>query len=92
MDAIEQATKPAANLDMLTPRERQVLRQIAAGRTTRQIAVQLGLSPRTVDVYRSHLKMKLRLPSLVGLVRFAVEHDAADRESSNGRPMEQVTR
>lgn len=62
----------------LTPRERQVLRLIATGRTTKQIASQLGRSIRTIDVHRAHIIMKMRTRSLAELVRLAVVYGSDD--------------
>ncbi|HTS88002.1 MAG TPA: response regulator transcription factor [Gemmatimonadales bacterium] len=62
-----------ARLARLTPREREVLRGIAAGETSRAIALRLGLSPRTVESYRESLARKLDIRTVAGLTRFAVE-------------------
>ena len=60
------------DLDRLTPREREVLQQVAEGQTNRQIAVRLGLSPKTVDSHRTNLMRKLGLHDAQGLTRFAL--------------------
>lgn len=59
-------------LNRLTEREREVLALVAAGRTSKEIGEQLGISPRTVEVYRSRLMDKLQVGSLPELVRLAV--------------------
>lgn len=56
----------------LTVRETQVLKQVVAGRTTKQIAAQLGISPASVDTYRSRIMLKLNVDNLPALVRFAI--------------------
>jgi len=61
-------------LERLTDRERQVLAGIAAGSTSKLIAQQLGLSPRTVEAYRENLMRKLAIRTVAGLTRFAVEN------------------
>lgn len=66
------------SLNMLTPREQEVLRIIARGRTTKQIAQELGLSTATVGNHRKHICQKLGLHSTAELVAFAVTH-ASDR-------------
>jgi len=66
------------SLSMLTPREQEVLRIIARGRTTKQIAQELGLSTATVGNHRKHICQKLGLHSTAELVAFAVTH-ASDR-------------
>ncbi len=62
-----------ATLDMLTARERDVLVRIAAGRTNKEIAAELGISPRTVETHRLSLTRKLDIRSVAGLTRFALE-------------------
>lgn len=56
----------------LSPREREVIRHIAAGKTGKEIARIIGLSPRTVDTYRERLMEKLQLHSVADVVRYAV--------------------
>ena len=59
-------------LKQLTTRQRQVLRLIAEGRSTREIAHRLTLSVKTIETHRGHLMQRLRLKSVAGLVRYAV--------------------
>jgi DNA-binding NarL/FixJ family response regulator len=56
----------------LTPREAEVLRLVAQGKTNREIAALLGISPKTVSVHRSNLMAKLGLHSSTDLVRYAI--------------------
>jgi len=56
----------------LTDREFEVLQLIGAGQSTRDIAAQLHLSTKTVDVHRGHIKEKLELKDTTALVRYAV--------------------
>lgn len=58
----------------LTPREIEVLRLIAEGKTNREIALALGISPKTVSVHRSNITSKLDLHSSVELARYAIRH------------------
>jgi FixJ family two-component response regulator len=60
-----------ARFDTLTPREREVMRLVAAGRLNKQIAAEIGLSEATVKVHRGQLMRKLRVQSLAELVRMA---------------------
>jgi RNA polymerase sigma factor (sigma-70 family) len=60
-------------LEALTARERDVLRRIADGRTNKEIASELGISPRTVESHRESLMRKLRIRTIAGLTRFAME-------------------
>lgn len=56
----------------LTPRQLQVLRGIAAGKTTKAIARTLGISPKTVETHRSSLMDRLSIRDVAGLVRYAL--------------------
>jgi FixJ family two-component response regulator len=56
-----QKAAPAKGTAQLTTREQQVLDLVAAGLNVRQIAEQLGISPRTVEVYKSRMTQKLRI-------------------------------
>jgi DNA-binding NarL/FixJ family response regulator len=74
-DVLRLLSDPQAEdpLDRLSARERQVLQQLAEGRTTNQIAESLSLSPRTVETYRARMTEKLGLRDLAGLIRFAIQ-------------------
>ena len=58
--------------DKLTPREVEVLRLIALGYTSAEIARKLQLSPRTVETHRAHIFTKLACTTRAGLVRYAL--------------------
>ncbi|MGZ8238079.1 MAG: response regulator transcription factor [Methylobacter sp.] len=60
-------------LATLTPREREVLGHVVAGRLNKQIAADLGIVEKTIKVHRAHLMTKLKVRSLADLVRLA-EH------------------
>lgn len=60
-------------LAVLTAREREVLRLIAQGLSTREVAQRLRISPRTVDSHRAHLMSKLSVRRASMLVRIALE-------------------
>lgn len=62
----------------LSDREYEVLRKIAAGRTVRQIAEELFLSPNTVSTYRSRLLVKMKLSSTAALIRYAIANHLVD--------------
>ena len=62
----------AQSLARLTPREREVLDHVLAGRHNREIAALLGISPRTVEVYRANVMTKTGAASLSELVRMAL--------------------
>lgn len=59
-------------IEKLTDREFEVFQLIGQGRSTRDIAEQLHLSSKTVDVHRSHIKEKLDLKDATALIRHAV--------------------
>jgi len=56
-------------LERLTEREREILALIAAGHQNRDIAAQLGISPRTVEVHKARIMEKLECRSLAELIR-----------------------
>ncbi|MEA2975244.1 MAG: two-component system, LuxR family, response regulator FixJ [Alphaproteobacteria bacterium] len=55
--------------DLLTPREREVLHQIASGASNKEAGRKLGISPRTVEVHRAHIMGKLAAKNAADLVR-----------------------
>jgi len=59
-------------LDTLSPRQREVLRLIAEGRTTKQIAQVLEISVKTVETHRAQLMERLNIHDVAGLVRYAI--------------------
>jgi DNA-binding NarL/FixJ family response regulator len=70
----EQRTSDAGSL---SAREREVLRGIARGQTNKEIATLLGISHRTVETHRESLMRKLRIRTVAGLTRFALESGLA---------------
>jgi DNA-binding NarL/FixJ family response regulator len=62
---------------VLTPRERQVLQFIADGHSTKQIALKMHLSPKTVETYRVRLMRKLAIDNIAGLTKFAIKEGIA---------------
>ena len=58
--------------DLLTPREREVLSEIASGASNKEIGRRLGISPRTVEVHRARIMAKLRARNAADLVRIAL--------------------
>jgi DNA-binding NarL/FixJ family response regulator len=63
--------QPSVN-SILTPREREVLQLLVEGRTTKQIALSLRVSTKTVETYRRQVMRKLNLYSIAELTKFAV--------------------
>lgn len=71
----------------ITPREREVLREIAAGHTNKEIARLLGIAVRTVETHREHIMRKLDIHTVAGLTRYALARGVArteDRLSGKG--------
>jgi DNA-binding NarL/FixJ family response regulator len=56
----------------LTPREREVLQQIAEGKSTKGIAKDLSISLKTVETHRQHIKKKLKATSIAELTKIAI--------------------
>jgi DNA-binding NarL/FixJ family response regulator len=65
---------PADNAPQLTPRERDVVRLLAEGLTSKEIAARLGMAPKTVDGHRSAIMDKLGIHSVAGLVKYAIRN------------------
>jgi len=71
-------TKAAAislGRDRLTPREREVVQLLAEGKSTKEVAVALGLSVKTAETHRSNIMRKLQLHSVSDLVLYAVRNN-----------------
>lgn len=66
-------TKTTA-FDGLSPRERQVLKLVVEGRTSKEIATILGVKPSSIDTYRSRVMAKLEINDVPSLVRLAIRH------------------
>jgi DNA-binding NarL/FixJ family response regulator len=66
--------KPAATpaIDVISPRERDVLRRLAQGLSNKEVASDLSLSVKTVESHRTNIMRKLSVHSVAGLVRFAI--------------------
>lgn len=62
-------------MDLLSSREYQVFQLLVDGARPKDIALRLGLSPKTVDTYRASLMRKLDIHDLAGLVRFAIQRE-----------------
>ena len=67
-------------LEILSPRERQILQLVAEGKTSQEIAERLWISSKTVDTYRSRLMHKIRVEDMASLVKFAIQHGVISLE------------
>ena len=73
--ALSQFVRGTADSDsalQLTPREREVLTQIAEGLSNKEVANVLGVGVRTVETHRERIMRKLNIHSVAGLTRFAI--------------------
>ena len=69
-DKVETNRSP---IETLSNRELEVFEMIGKGMATKQIAARLGLSPKTIETYREHIKQKLNLSNATELTRHAVQ-------------------
>ena len=72
LNSLSNGKKDSSPLSRLTDREFEIFRLIGDGHDSRDIARQIGISPKTVDTHRSHIKEKLRLASGMELICYAV--------------------
>ena len=79
--AIESALSVRRRLEKLTPRQMEVLRLMAEGLTTPEIARQLNLSGKTVETHRGEIMKRVGIHDIVGLVRYAVRVGLVSPES-----------
>jgi len=77
--AARNAPARKSRLDVLTPREHDVLKGIAVGETNKQIAARLGISHRTVETHRESLMDKLNVRTVAGLTKLALEEGAVGK-------------
>jgi two-component system response regulator NreC len=64
----------AGPLEVLSDREKQVFDLILQGLGNKEIAAQLYISLKTVETHRTHIMKKLRLHSILDVIRFALQH------------------
>ena len=73
--------KVVSPLTRLSKREREVLQYVVEGLSSSAIGEKLGLSPKTVETYRSRLMAKLRITGVPALVKFALRHGITQLET-----------
>ena len=66
---------------LLTPRERETLQFMAEGKNTKDIALYLELSMKTIETYRQHIMAKLNIHSLAELTKYAIREGLTSLES-----------
>lgn len=76
MPALEENAEARRRIEELSPREREVLQGLVAGKANKVIAYDLGISPKTVEVHRANLVKKMGARSLSELVRMALAAEA----------------
>jgi two-component system, LuxR family, response regulator FixJ len=77
IDAHASRNRVRERMETLTARERQVLDLVVDGASNKKIAAALGISPRTVEIYRASVMSKMRADSLSELVRMTLAAGAA---------------
>lgn len=77
------ASRTRERLSSLSERELQVLKGVVQGQANKTIAFELGISPRTVEVYRAGLMSKMQAKNLADLVRAVID---IDLDQFGGRP------
>lgn len=70
-----------ARLSRLSERERQVMERVVAGRHNREIAAELEISPRTVEVFKARMMEKMQARSVPELVKLVLEATAAQSDT-----------
>jgi FixJ family two-component response regulator len=77
-DAEEMATLRRRMAD-LTPREREVMEQVTRGMSNKMVALELKISPRTVEIHRANVMEKMQARTISDLVRMTIALEARER-------------
>jgi DNA-binding NarL/FixJ family response regulator len=72
MKKVAQGGAPGTPVEVLTPRQREILQLIAEGNSTKEIAYRLSVSAKTVETHRAQLMERLDIHDIPGLVRYAI--------------------
>ncbi len=78
---LERSTAQAGVLDPLTARQREILKLIAEGKNTKEVAHILDISAKTVEAHRAQLMERLGIFEVAGLVRYAIRSGLVSAES-----------
>ena len=79
-DYVERLSKEEAEKPDLTPREREILQLVAEGRSTKEIAVALHISVKTVETHRRQIMERLNIHSVAELTKYAVRQGLTSLE------------
>ncbi len=75
----EEKTAPTA-FSLLTAREREIVQLLAEGGTIKQIALRLGISPKTVEAHRLRILNKLQIETVAQLTKYAIQEGLTSAE------------
>jgi DNA-binding NarL/FixJ family response regulator len=78
--SLRETASDRSPLARLSPREREVLQLITEGKTTKEIAILVHLSPKTIETYKTRIMTKLKIKDIPGLVKFAIQHGITSLE------------
>lgn len=78
MAYIRRTNSGLSSRERLSPRQTQILKLIAEGKTTKQVALELAISVKTVETHRSALMIRVGVRDVAGLVRYAVKIGLVD--------------
>jgi DNA-binding NarL/FixJ family response regulator len=78
---LERIGGPFSPLELITPRQREILQLIAEGKNTKEVAHTLGISVKTVEAHRLQLMARLSIHDLPGLVRYAIRSGLVSAET-----------
>jgi len=79
-DYLQRVGGPVSPLEQLTARQREILQLLAEGKTTKEVAYDLGISVKTVESHRLQLMERLNIHDVPGLVRYAVRSGLVSAE------------
>jgi DNA-binding NarL/FixJ family response regulator len=79
-DYVNGSVEEYTAFSVLTRREREVVQLLAEGRTTKQTALHLYISPKTVEVHRVNIMRKLNMDSIANLTKYAIQEGLTSPE------------
>lgn len=82
-DYLQRVGGPVSPLEQLTARQREILQLVAEGKSTKEIAFDLGISVKTVESHRLQVMERLNIHDVPGLVRYAVRSGLVSAETIN---------